>query len=173
MAVARAAADAFGLDRVLLVPVGRQALKGDTLVARYPDRLAMVRLACEGDGRLEASAVDAPRADGTANYTVETLAALREEFPGAELFGVVGVDAYLEMPRWREAPRVFGMAEWVVATRPGYGAEALREGVHLLEGVAVDVSATAVRARLRAGLDCLGMVPDAVLGYIRERGLYR
>jgi nicotinate-nucleotide adenylyltransferase len=171
--VARAAADAYGLERVLMAPVGRQPLKGAG--TGYAERLAMVGLACAGDPRLVASDVDAPRGDGGPNYTVDTLERLRSEMAGVELYGIVGMDAFREMGKWREPARLVELAEWIVVTRPGYGQE-VRAGagrVHLLETVHVDVSATALRERLRRGEDCAGLVPEAVLAYIAEHGLYR
>lgn len=175
VAIATAAAEAFSLDRVLFAPVGRQPLKRDALVASFADRLAMVHLACAGDGRLVASDVDAPRADGAPNYTVDTLARLREEIPGLELFGVVGVDAFKDMNRWREPERLRTLADWIVVTRPGYVVDTVRpeERVHLLETVHEDVSATEVRERLHHGLPCEELVPVQVLHYIGEHGLYR
>ncbi|RXH58364.1 nicotinate-nucleotide adenylyltransferase [Granulicella sibirica] len=175
VAIAKAAADAFRLDRVLFAPVGRQPLKRDALIASFEDRLAMVRLACEGDSRLVASDMDAPTGDGTPNYTVDTLVRLGARFPGAELFCVVGVDAFKDMPRWREPDRLRSLAEWIVVTRPGYSVEIAEAGggKHLLETVHEDVSATDVRERLREGLRCQDLVPVQVLRYIEEHGLYR
>jgi nicotinate-nucleotide adenylyltransferase len=95
LAIAGAAADAFALDKVLFAPVGRQPLKGGGTPTGFGDRLAMVRLACEGDGRFVASEVDAPRGDWTPNYTVDTLQTLRWEMPDATLFVLVGADSFL------------------------------------------------------------------------------
>lgn len=173
VAVARAAAEAFGLERVLMAPVGRQPLKG--VSTPFGDRLAMVGLACGGDKRLVASDVDAPRGDGVPNYTVDTLGRLRQEMAGVELFGIVGMDAFREMGKWREPERLMELAEWIVVTRPGYEGDVggISGRAHLLDAVRVDVSATGLRERLRLGEDCSGLVPGAVLRYIAENGLYR
>ena len=174
IAVAMAAADAFRLDRVLFAPVGLQPLKRNAVSAPFADRLAMAGLACGADDRLMASDVDAPKKDGTPNYTVDTLAELQMEMPGVEFFALVGLDAFLDMGRWREPERLRALAEWIVVTRPGYAVDTASGGgrVHLLETVHEDVSATEVRQRLRDGLSCEGLIPEAVLGYIGEHGLY-
>ena len=102
LAAALAAADRFGLERVLLAPTARQPLKPDGPVASFEDRLEMVRLLCEGSARLEASAVDAPAADGQPNYTIDTLQRLQGVFGADEtIFVIVGVDAFLGLRRWR------------------------------------------------------------------------
>jgi nicotinate-nucleotide adenylyltransferase len=178
VAIAAAAADAFGLGRVLFAPTGRQPLKPEGAAASFEDRAAMARIASAGDVRFEVSEVDAPRGDGSPNYTVDTLARLREEMPEAELFVIVGVDSFLAMPRWRDPQRLLELAEWVVVSRPGFKLKELAgvaggEGrVHLLGGVHEDVSATELRERLERGEDCSDVLPAGVMEYIRERDLY-
>ena len=172
--MARAAADRFGLEEVLFAPTGRQPLKENAAGAAFADRLAMVELVCEEDARFQACALDGPRADGKANYTVDALEAVRAEMPGVELFGIVGMDAFLQMPRWREPERLRSLAEWIVVTRPGYVRAGLVEGgINLLEGLAMDVAATRLRERLRMGEHPVEWISGPVLAYITEHGLYR
>jgi nicotinate-nucleotide adenylyltransferase len=106
---------------------------------------------------------------------VDTLAALRRERPDDALFVLVGADSFLGLSRWREPERLLALAEWIVVSRPGFSLapQALPGGrVHLLESVHEDVSATELRRRLRDGEECAELVPEAVLGYIREHRLY-
>jgi nicotinate-nucleotide adenylyltransferase len=188
ISVARAAADAFHLDAVLFATAGRQPLKSSGTSTPFADRLAMTALACadsEGgiaDSRLQASTLDAPRADGLPNYTVDTLAELQRTHPGDTLFNLVGADSFLDLPRWREPARLLELAEWIVAARPGFSLDDLsalrltphqRSRVHLLTFTHEDISATDLRRRLQTGDDCRGLLPAAVSTYIRGHGLYR
>ncbi len=183
LAVARAAAAEFQLSRVLVAPTGRQPLKAAPPGAGFEDRLAMVELLCQGSPGLEGSALDAPREDGSANYTIDSLRSLRARLGNSdEIFVIVGADAFLDLWRWREPDALLGLAEWIVVNRPGFALSDLdrlqltaaqRGKVHLLGGVAVPVSATEIRQRLRNGEECEGLVPEAVLGYIRAHHLYR
>ena len=120
LAIATAAADALRLDSVLFAPVGRQPLKLDGTVTSFEDRLAMVKLACLEDPRFMVSEIDAPRADGLPNYTVDTLSELARRMPGAKLFNLVGADSFLSLPKWHEAQRLLELAEWIVVSRPGF-----------------------------------------------------
>jgi nicotinate-nucleotide adenylyltransferase len=182
LAAALAAAERFGLERVLLAPTARQPLKPDGPVASFEDRLEMVRLLCDGSAVLEASAVDEAAAGGQPNYTIDTLQRLQAAFGAGEtIFVIVGVDAFLGLRQWRSPEELLAVAEWIVVTRPGFAPERLAElklsekqraKVHLLGGVAEEVSATQIREALREGLDCEGLLPAAVLRYIRERHLY-
>ncbi len=182
LTVARAARSRFALDRVLLAPTGRQPLKPDGPAAPFADRLAMTTLLCAGEPGLEASTIDAPRPDGSPNYTVDTLHRLRRTLPaGAEIFTIVGADAFLHLPKWRDASLLFDLATWVVVSRPGYTSAQLaqvplsatqRPRVHWLKDVTDPTSATELRARLRAGLPCESLLSPEVSRYIEQHGLY-
>jgi nicotinate-nucleotide adenylyltransferase len=182
IAIATAAADAFGLDTVLFAPTGHQPLKPEGASAAFADRLAMVELVCTGDPRFAASNVDSPRPDGMPNYTVETLTLLKERMPEAKLFNLVGADSFLDLPRWRLPERLLELAEWIVVSRPGFPIASLSEldltpnqmgRVHLLQTVHEDVAATNLRERLEAGDPCADLLPEAVVAYIQEHRLYR
>lgn len=188
LAVAKAARDAFALDRILLAPTGRQPLKPDARTAPFSDRLTMVRLLCTGEAGLEASDIDAPQADGLPNFTVDTLRQLQDSvvqtelgLEAVELFVIVGLDAFLDLARWKEPETLLTMAEWIVVSRPGFDEADLASAglpgfdpsrVHLLRGVEVPVSATSIRRRLAQGVDCSEELTPAVHTYIRWRHLY-
>lgn len=187
LAVARAAATRFALDEVLFVPTGRQPLKPAGPAASFDDRLAMVEILCRqqasgGDPRLVASALEAPRAGGQPNYTVDTLTQLRAKLdPGDAVFVLAGADSFLDLRRWREPDRLLALAEWVVVSRPGFSLQQLdalaltppqQARVHLLDGVAEPASATTIREQLGRGSQCEGLLPAEIVGYIRERHLY-
>jgi nicotinate-nucleotide adenylyltransferase len=182
LAIATAAADGFALDSVFFAPAGRQPLKlGDT-VTSFEDRLAMVKLACLGDARFAASALDAPRADGAPNYTVATLSELAQKMPAARLFNLVGADSFLGLPRWYEPERLLELAEWIVVSRPGFpivnlsslGLDTRQQSrVHLLDNVHDDTAATGLRERLEAGDPCVDLIAPGVLDYIQSHHLYR
>ncbi len=181
VAIATVAADVFDLDSVLFAPVGRQPLK-HAGAAPFADRVAMVGLACQVDPRFSVSELDAPRPDGSPNYTVETLTALHEAKPDARLFNLVGADSFLDLRRWREPERLLELAEWIVVSRPGFpladlsplGLTALQRGrVHLLQTVHEDVAATNLRERLESGDPCTDVLAPGVSAYIQAQHLYR
>ena len=182
IAVAHAAAEIFGLASVLFTPTALQPLKPTGASATYTDRIAMVSLVCASEPRFSVSELDAPRADGKPNYTVDTLEALRSMVPDARIFAIAGADSFLELPRWHGSERLLHLAEWIVVSRPGFELEELPSfytatcstaRVHLLETVQETVSATQLRARLARGEDCSDSVPGNVLSYIRAHHLYR
>ena len=184
LAIARAAAEHFAIERVLLAPTGLQPFKHAGAEAAYTDRLEMVRQLCAADpALLEASILDAPRADGMPNYTVDALTALLREQPAAELFAIVGADALPDLPHWHDPGRLFELAQWIAVSRPGHPVaeplpeplqtERARGRLHLLAGVSVPLSSRELRARLHRGEACDTALPPTVADYIASHALYR
>jgi nicotinate-nucleotide adenylyltransferase len=120
LAVARAARAALGLDTVLFAPVGAQPLKPTGSTACFEDRVAMTRLAVAGELGFEVSLVDAPKASGAPNYSVETLEGLQEELgPGCALYCLMGADSLAGLREWHRAAEMPFVASLIVASRPG------------------------------------------------------
>jgi nicotinate-nucleotide adenylyltransferase len=183
LAVARVALAQLALDRVLLMPANRNPFK-----ATEPDpgpwrRLAMCRLACAGEERVEACGLEIER--GGASFTVDTLRAIHASDPDAALTFILGADTATQLPSWREPQALAELAELAVAARGGAAREqvstalaplaaelagALR--VSFLEMPEVDVSASEVRRRVAAGEPIEQLVGSAVAAYIAEHGLY-
>ena len=149
LGVARAVADALALDRVLLVPAAQAPLREIGVRVEGGRRAEMLRVALaelaesEGERRLEVDERELRR--GGTSYTVDTLRGLRAERPADEFTWIVGADQLSRLGAWRE---------------PAAGA-------------VWDVSSSEVRARLARGESAAGLVPDKVIEYIRENGLYR
>lgn len=175
--LAMAAAGAAGCDRVLFVPAGQSPLKSapETSAAH---RLAMLRLALEGEPRASISTFEIDR-DGT-SYTVQTLRALRAALPEAvELRLFMGSDQLRWFDQWREAAQVAELARPVVVLRPPDTLESLRAagvGESRLGWVVStptdEASSTRAREQIAQGEDASGLVAPAVLEYIRAHGLY-
>lgn len=169
--VAARAAEALGLETVLFVPVGVQPLKAAPPVAGAEHRAAMIRLAIAGDRRfaLEGGELDRPGP----SYTVDTLRQLAARRPGARLVLIVGADAAAQLPRWREADEVARLAEIAVLRRAGAPPVSSPLVRHQVATPAIEISASDIRARVKAGRDIRYVVPATVAEYIERHGLYR
>jgi nicotinate-nucleotide adenylyltransferase len=125
LAVARAAAQRFQLDRVYFVPADIQPLKAQQKVTNFYHRYAMLALALADEPRFIPSLLEAPeivRASGApACYTVETVRRMRERIPAsARLFFLIGMDAFRAIAKWRSPVELLRSAEFIVASRPGF-----------------------------------------------------
>ena len=130
------------------------------------------------------------------SYTCDTLERLHEEDTDAELFLILGLDAYREMGTWHRPADVLALAHVIVTSRPGAtwgsrlpppvaGLETTwydpairgyrhpsghRVVLHGLDDTAV--SASEIRRRLGSGLAIDHLVHPAVDRYIRDHELY-
>lgn len=171
--VAQEVRETLGLEAVVLIPTHVHAFKG-AAAAEPRHRAAMTELAVAGDSGLAVDRIEVQR--GGVSYTVETLRALREREPDTRWSLIMGRDNLEELSQWREAEALPELAELVVTTRGGTGASAPPpyDGRCTFVPVpALEVSSTAIRARVAAGRSIRYWVVPAVEAYIREHDLYR
>jgi nicotinate-nucleotide adenylyltransferase len=105
----------LALDRVVFVPAGEPPLKGPRGLATALHRYAMVSLAIVGHPAFTVSDIEVRRAGPS--YSVDTLAALAPQWPGARLFFLMGTDTFLELPKWRTPERLGTWATLAVGQR--------------------------------------------------------
>jgi nicotinate-nucleotide adenylyltransferase len=107
---------ALRLDTVLFVPAGEPPVKRAD-VAPAADRFEMVRLAVAGHEGFAVSDVEVRRPGPS--YTIDTLKALADEMPGAELVLLLGLDALLGIGAWHRPAEVLRAAPIATVFRPG------------------------------------------------------
>jgi nicotinate-nucleotide adenylyltransferase len=180
LALAQEALWQLGLDEVVLVPTGEAPHKRIADDPGREARMEMTRLATADDSRFSVSSLEVER-EGP-SYTYETLEALAEKRRDTELVFVMGADAAVGLESWRRPERVVELASLAVARRAGVSdadvAETMRslgcEGrATMLEMPQFGVSSSAVRERAKQGRPLRYLVPQPVVGYIEEKGLYR
>ena len=179
--VAEEARTRLSLDRLLFVPSRQPWRKAGREIAHEADRLAMVRLAVEGNPGFEVSLVDLER-EGP-SYSVDTVCDVRATLsPEAELYFILGYDALMDLPHWHAPAELARITRLVTVIRPGYELDwspleqaipEARETVLLLETPEIGISSTEVRQRVAAGRSIRYWVPDLVAEYIQQQGLYR
>jgi nicotinate-nucleotide adenylyltransferase len=160
------------LDVVLFVVANTPWQKvGDRPIGAAADRLAMVEAAVADTAGLEVSDVEICR--GGPSYTADTLLALRDAEPDAELFVILGNDAAAGFATWERHDEVADLAHLVVVDRPGTPTPTDDAGswmrVDILE---LEISSTDLRRRVLAGHSIDHLVPPAVATCIFQRGLY-
>ncbi|HEX5823222.1 MAG TPA: nicotinate-nucleotide adenylyltransferase [Candidatus Limnocylindrales bacterium] len=185
LALARAARDALGLERVLVVPAAVPPHKLGQAISPAADRLAMVEAGIAGQPGLEVSRIELDRYGPS--YTVDTVAELAAAERGAgrepDIAVILSAESFAGLAGWHEPERLLDLARIVVAPRAGHPApdpaavERVAPGgagrVIVIDGPRVDVSASAIR-RLAAEGEPLGdLVPPGVAEYIDAHRLYR
>lgn len=178
---AQAAADALGLDRLLLMPACQPPHKSLSAAAPTPrQRLEMVRIATQNTPGLEVSDLEISR--GGISFTFETVQTVRHLYPDAEIFLLMGSDMFLSFLNWKHPEKILAQVSLAVFCRGQKGENAKIEAqkaalesnghrVHLVKNDTVDISSTQVRRLLAFG--CADdFLPAGVGEYIRRNGLY-
>jgi nicotinate-nucleotide adenylyltransferase len=166
----------FGLDEVVFVPTGAPWQKSDRRVTEAEDRYLMTVIATASNPRFWVSRVDIDR--GGPTYTIDTLRDLSSAIPDADLYFITGADALADIFTWRDADELFGLAQFVGCTRPGFVMDPATLGqipaerVTMVEVPALAISSTDVRRRTMRGEPVWYLVPDGVVQYIAKHQLY-
>jgi nicotinate-nucleotide adenylyltransferase len=195
--ISEEAREGIGLGKILFIPSGTPPLKAVDL-APVKHRFEMTKLAIETNPLFRISDIECVRREKS--YTVETLAELNRQEPGKEFYFILGIDAFLEIPLWRDPGKLMELTNFAVVSRPGFsfsdlsslvtsGAEVLsaldarelkshrttlRGGrdIVMMNVTRMDISATAVRSLVRQGMSTKYLLPEQVESYIISHNLY-
>ncbi len=189
----------LGFERVLFVPSGNPPLKtGDLTYAMK--RYEMVRLATAGNRTFDV--LDIESVKPAKSYTVETLEVLLNSYAGSELYFMLGMDAFLDIPNWWMPEKLVSLVNFAVISRPGRKFEdllsspsldadpgdlkALDEGgggykiiglkslraAALVKITHIDISSSDIRRRMLAGQSIKYLLPESVESFIISNKLY-
>jgi nicotinate-nucleotide adenylyltransferase len=163
---------ALNLDVVILMVANDPWQKsGARDVTTAEDRFAMVEAAVSVVDGVVAGRDEIDR--GGPSYTADTLMALAEKHPGAELFTIVGDDAAAGLTSWTRVEQVAEFSQLVVVDRPGAAVELPTQFNWLrVESPRLEVSSTDLRSRFSDGRPLDYLVTEPVLRVIEHRGLY-
>ena len=163
---------ALNLDIVILMVANDPWQKsGARDVTTAEDRFAMVEAAVSVVDGVVAGRDEIDR--GGPSYTADTLMALAEKHPGAELFTIVGDDAAAGLTSWTRVDQVTQYSQLVVVDRPGVAVELPQQFNWLrVESPRLEVSSTDLRSRFSDGRPLDYLVTEPVLRVIEQRGLY-
>lgn len=185
--VAQQCVEAVGLDKLLFVPVAHSPLKSHAPVADDKARCEMLMLAIADHPQFELSKIEIER--GQISFTVDTLQQLRQDWPDAELFLLIGLDSLVDFDRWKQPREILELAQLLVLDRPGTCPETAAKAwtvlanlappavvaqaqAALLQSQRFDFSSTDLRQRIASGQSIRFRTSRAVEKYIQTQNLY-
>lgn len=180
--IAETAREELSLDGVLFMPTGCSYLKDGRQIADREDRFRMTELAIADNPYFTVSRMEIERPGNT--YTADTLAQLHDREPDTEWYLLTGADAFLMMDLWVRPEEIFRYATVVCTVRDDGDERALSDACTdygqrfqartcLLSLGRMDISSTDIRNRLKEGRSVRYLLPEPVISYIDEKGLYR
>jgi nicotinate-nucleotide adenylyltransferase len=188
--------EVFELERVYFVPAAVPPHKNEKIEVSAAHRFEMARLAIEDNPGFRISDIELTR-EGK-SYSIDTLHHFRKQYPGAELYFVVGLDSFLEVMTWKRYQDLFSVCHFVVLNRIGsergklkalashpFWAEFRHLGgekqwiyspsglsTHFLDRPLMDISSSEIRERIRGGRSVRYMMQEKVEAYVNENGFY-
>jgi nicotinate-nucleotide adenylyltransferase len=189
-------AEALGLETLLFIPAVDPPHKTGKRVQPYRHRRRMLELSLEGHPFFRISDVEQQMPGKS--YSVLTLRKLRREvLPDAQLYFLVGLDAFLELNTWWHYRELFELAHLAVLRRPGYDERRMADfltqnvsslyvqdvcharfdhpelcSVHYLHNTHMEISSTCIRSLFQEGRSIRYLVLPGVMGYIQVNQLY-
>lgn len=184
-AVAAAAAEHIGAEKIVFIPAKRSPLKDSFPEAGDGDRLAMIALAIADNEKFQLNDYELRKPEPS--YTLETVRHFQADYSGKALIcWLIGADSIYELSCWYGIVELIDECNLCVMFRAGckppdfakfkdvWGAarvEKLQRNV--IRTPLIDISSTEIRNRLAAGRDVTDMLAPQVADYIRKHGLYR
>lgn len=182
----------FFLQDVYFVPCQVPVHKAPTIASAF-DRMAMLNLAVASEPNFHVDDREIQR--GTPSYMIETLQSFRTQFgPEQPLALILGSDVLNDFTTWRNWEQIFDLAHLIIVPR---GVSSYRMSselqailsfrknktpktivhspageVFLQRVTKFDISSTLIRSKIAKKQNPRYLIPEQVLGYIRERGIY-
>jgi nicotinate-nucleotide adenylyltransferase len=196
LAMAEAGIRLFRLDAVYFVTSVNPPHKSHRTQVNFLDRHAMVALALMHRPQMVPSSLEYGRPGNS--YSIDTVRQFQRDLGDrAEIFFLIGMDAFLELPTWKDYHRLTDYCSFIVYARLGFDEKLLRKRlprelvrkiapvvkaktfavgtgrkIYLVRGFSNSISSTAIRQRVQQGNSLAGLVPPAVGEYIRKVRLY-
>ncbi len=171
----------FELDKVLFMPSGNPPHKKNRNGASNWQRTEMVRLAIASNPHFELS-LEEMHEEGYV-YTKETLRRLRAQNPDTDYYFIMGADSLLSFDTWNSPQEICDQCILTVAVRDSMEPETLdhkieelkklyHADIRKLESPNLDISSRNIRLWRAQGQSIRYYVPDAVMTYILDEGIY-
>ena len=176
------AMEAAKLDEVWVIPTGCSYMKAGQDIATPEDRYRMVCMAVENNKRLKCDDIEIRRQGYT--YSYETLELLNQKYPEYHFYFIFGADCLFSIETWKYPEKIFANSSIIAAVRGNTSTDKMQEKIEMLKRkyqadisllpfLQLDISSTEIRKRISLGKSIRYLVPDCVIAYIEEKGLYQ
>ena len=160
--------ESMKLDEIWLLPASVPPHKQETSTSAVL-RAEMAQLAAGTNEYFSVQNIELKRTG--VSYTFDTIKILKERYPENDFYFIIGADMIAYLPKWHRIEELSRLIQFVGVNRTGYKVES-KYPVHLVDIPAIDLSSTAIRARIRKRQTVKYMLPDTLIHFIKEHQLY-
>ncbi len=169
---------AKNLTGILFVPSHYHPFKRNQCKASFADRVAMLKLALADYPSFGISEIETEKK--LSGYTYDTIRALKEQYPDARFWFVIGADNLTQIQKWHNYEKLLREVPFLAGTRPGYAPDTPDYfppgSIEYVQTKPVDIASSEVRKLLesKSSMQYLEkIIPLSVLEYINSRNLYQ
>ncbi|NLY35887.1 MAG: nicotinate (nicotinamide) nucleotide adenylyltransferase [Tissierellia bacterium] len=179
--LAQAALEFCQLERIFFLPAKPGPFKRHLPMTDAKTRLRMVEIAIQDNPKFEVSELEMSQSESS--YSIDTIEALKKQYPGAEIYFIIGADIITQIEGWMTFEELLREVIFLVAYRPSHSPRELESQVQrlkaqypgdirLMDFPDIDLSSSYIRRLILSGASARYLVPDPVLEYIKKMGIY-
>lgn len=160
------------LDEVWFVVSPQNPFKKSAGLLNEQHRLALVKIAIEGETKLKASNAEfkLPKP----SYTIDSLVYLSEKYKGNTFSVIMGSDSFQNINKWKNYEQILSNYNIYIYLRLNFPvAENQPENIILLQAPLIEISSTNIRKYIKNGKSIRYMVTDGVMQEIEAMHYYR
>ncbi len=171
----------LALDLLLWVVTDNPPHKRYTNVSPIEDRVILVDKAIQGNPAFKISRVDIDRPGP--HYAIDTVNILKNEYPGSEMYYLMGGDSLHDLPTWNKPLDFIKTCDGIGVMRrhaDQVDLESLEKvlpgvtrKVKIVEAPILEISSMQIRQRIAEGMGFRYYLRDAVYRAIDEMGMYK
>ena len=173
---ARFAAEQYGIERMMFMTSGNPPHKSGITDKYIRSRMTELGV----DGEFEVNTYETDKTDYS--YTLHTLRHFKETNPNDDIYFIIGEDSLRDIGKWHKPQEILKLCTLLVFPRTSLKSlnELIKQTETELDGEilpvdspVMELSSTMIRRRIEDGKSVKHMIPDKVLEYIEENGLYK
>lgn len=182
----------FSFDKIIFIPSGIPPLKDSHVIEGY-HRLKMTALAIQDNPHFEVSDYEIKLQEPS--YTVNTINYFKKLYEGHALWFIIGVDSFLELPRWHKPQELLRMIDFIVMSRPEndkvdynlencefienrqsenlFSIKNSEKKIYYIRITPLCISSTMLREKMKKNESIRYLLPEQVIDYMEKNNLYR
>jgi nicotinate-nucleotide adenylyltransferase len=169
--IAEQAREACQLDEVWFMPTKTPPHKTGSNLCEDEQRIEMVRRAIKTNPNYKLSLVEFERKGRS--YTIDTIKELKTRYNETNFYFIIGGDMIEYLAKWKDIDELLTLITFVGVKRPGHTCHSIyNDKVVIIDAPQLEISSSEIRDRLFNNRSIRYLLPDTVLDYIKEQGIY-
>lgn len=167
--IAEQVANQLALDQILFIPNNipphvdkKEAIDGQL-------RAEMVELAIMDNLKFKLDNIEL--INSGKSYSYQTILALKKKYPNVKFYFIIGADEVEYLPKWYRIDELLKEINFVAVKRHGYQGTSNYQ-IIWVDAPLIEISSTDIRNRVKQKMSIKYLVPQAVINFIENRGLY-